>query len=122
MGYKEISKFLNKSVSHVHRICQEIISKAKGGDQIPQFKIAQSSFFSQFKVEDKHKFSQEQIRYLTSDDTLHQWMTKSLLERVQLFKRRYPTTHITVYKLRKLYREKRIRKKKVQVTKIPTTA
>ena len=63
------------------------------------------SYFSQFQVKKKEHFSEEQVKYLVSHDTLHSWATRSLAERVQLFKRRYPTSKITIYKLRKLYRE-----------------
>lgn len=36
-----------------------------------------------------------------------------------LFKRKYPYAHITIYKLRKLYKEQRIKKKSIRITKIP---
>ena len=48
---------------------------------------------------------------------MKQWAGKSLLERVALFKRRFPYTHITVYKIRKLYRFMKIKKKLVRVGK-----
>ena len=48
---------------------------------------------------------------------MKQWAGKSLLERVALFKRRFPYTHITVYKIRKLYRFMKIKKKLVCVGK-----
>ena len=37
-----------------------------------------------------------------------------------LFKRRYPYAHVTIYKLRKLYHEEKIKKKSIRITKIPT--
>ena len=40
------------------------------------------------------------------------------MERVALFKRRFPYTHITVYKIRKLYRLSKIKKKLVRVGKV----
>ena len=43
---------------------------------------------------------------------------KSLRERVALFKRRYPNAHCTIYKLRKLYKEKRIKLKRIKKTKL----
>ena len=39
-------------------------------------------------------------------------------ERVVLFKRRYPNSNINVYKLRKLYRKFKIKKKFIRKTKI----
>ena len=45
------------------------------------------------------------------------WAGRSLLERVALFKRRFPYTHITVYKIRKLYRLSKIKKKMIRVGK-----
>ena len=66
-----------------------------------------------------HQFSVEQESYLTSDATLEQWASKSMVERVALFKSRYPRDHCTVYKLRKLYKARMIRMKKIRKTKIP---
>ena len=77
------------------------------------------SFFDKYRLPDAKQFSEEQIRYLTSRDTLQRWATKSLLERVSMFKRRYPTSKVTVYKLRKLYAERKIRKKCIRRAKIP---
>ena len=53
---------------------------------------------------------------------MYTWATKSLEERVMLFKRRYPDSKITVYKLRKLYKKMKIKKKFIQRTKIPNRA
>jgi hypothetical protein len=38
---------------------------------------------------------------------------------MMMFKRKYPYAHITIYKLRKLYREQRIKKKSVRISKVP---
>ena len=43
-------------------------------------------------------------------------------ERVALFKRRYPGSKITVYKLRKLYAKKKIKKKVLRIGKVPKVA
>ena len=67
----------------------------------------------------KHKFTKEQVEFLTLDLTLKRWAGKSMAERTMLFKRRYPYAHITMYKLRKLYREQRIKKKSIRISKIP---
>ena len=53
---------------------------------------------------------------------MYTWATKSLEERVMLFKRRYPDSKITVYKVRKLYKKMKIKKKFIQRTKIPNRA
>ena len=50
---------------------------------------------------------------------MYLWATKSLQQRVQLFKKRYPGSQITPYKLRKLYKEHKIRKKMIQNAKQP---
>ena len=50
-------------------------------------------------------------RFLIKASTLSNWASYSLEERVCLFMRRYPYTKISVYKLRKLYRKYKIRKK-----------
>ena len=54
--------------------------------------------------------------------TLDNWASKSLEERVRLFKRRYPESKITVYKLRKLYSKHKIRNKCIKYGKVPRVA
>ena len=73
-------------------------------------------------INNKHSFTEEQIEYLTSNRTLNRWATKSLEERVQLFKKRYPHIHMTVYKLRKLYSKYKVRKKVIRSMKTPNRA
>ena len=51
---------------------------------------------------------------------MYKWATKSLEQRVVLFKRRYPNSKITVYKLRKLYSQMKIKKKVISRNKIPS--
>ena len=46
------------------------------------------------------------------------WATKSLEQRVALFKRRYPNSKINVYKLRKLYEKLKIKNKVIRKNKI----
>ena len=53
-----------------------------------------------------------------NDQTLRLWSAKSLDERVVLFKQKYPYAHITIYKLRKFYRDNKIKKKSIRLTKI----
>ena len=59
---------------------------------------------------------------MTSRATLDKWAAKSLEERVQLFKRRYPNAKISTYKLRKLYAKHKIRKKVIRIGKTPKQA
>ena len=59
--------------------------------------------------------------FLLSDRTFKQWAGKSLDERVALFKNKYPYAHITIYKLRKFYRQNKIKKKSITLTKIITS-
>ena len=67
-------------------------------------------------------FTEEQVEFLTSEATLVRWAAKSLQERVQLFKCRYPTAKITVYKLRRLYYKKKIKMKVIRFGKVPRQA
>ena len=68
---------------------------------------------------DKKLFSQEQIDYLISDNTLLENCGRSILERCMDFRRKFPGGYITPYKLRKLYRGQKIRKKYRRFTKLP---
>ena len=73
-------------------------------------------------LQDKDHFTEEQRQYLTRARTLKVWATKSLQERVCLFKRRYPSANITSYKIRKLYSMYKIKKKCIRLTKLPDRA
>ena len=46
----------------------------------------------------------------------------SLDERCAVIKQRFKDTHVSIHKLRKLYREEKIRKKVVRFTKLPSRA
>ena len=59
---------------------------------------------------------------MINPETLNSWVSKSLEERVRLFKNRYPESRITAYKLRKLYLKHKIRKKCIKIGKIPKVA
>ena len=53
---------------------------------------------------------------------MDQWATYSMEERVWLFKRRYPNSNITLYKLRKFYRQIMTRKKLIKEAKMTNPA
>ena len=72
------------------------------------------------RIKNLKEFSPEQIVYLTSAQTLDSWTSLSLEERLVVFKQRYPNSLVTVYKLRKLYKQYKIRKKVIRIRKIPT--
>ena len=61
------------------------------------------------------------MEFLTNKKTLDKWVSKSLEERACLFKKRYPDSKVSVYKLRKLYTKFKIRKKAIIYGKIPKT-
>ena len=61
-----------------------------------------------------------QIEYLTSHATLDKWVGLSLEERRVMFHRQFPDKRISIYRLRKAYREAGIKLKKIQTTKIVT--
>ena len=50
---------------------------------------------------------------------MDRWAARSLEERVQLFRRRYPNTKITSYKLRKFFKETKIKDKVIRLEKQP---
>ena len=64
-------------------------------------------------------FTEEQEQFLTSKETLERWASKSLEERVRLFKSRYPGVKTSSYKIRKLYAKHKIRKKVIRIGKVP---
>jgi len=75
-----------------------------------------------YKVRVGKHFTPEQEEYLTKMATLDRWASKSLEERVQLFKARYPNAKISIYKLRKLYYRHKIKKKAIRISKVAKQA
>ena len=67
----------------------------------------------------KHSFTIQQANFLLNDNTLRQWSGKSMFERAALFKCKFPYAHITAYKLRKFYKDEKIKKKKIRISKDP---
>ena len=77
---------------------------------------------NKYKKKKGQHFTQEQVEFLTSEATLVNWSSKSLESRVRLFKRRYPGTKMTSYKIRKLYSKHKIKKKVISMGKTPKRA
>ena len=114
MALKDIAKFIGKSVQYVHKVCKELAKESKK---------TQDNFESlplgKYRVIKGQHFTKEQEQYLTSQRTLDNWASKSIEQRVRLFVRRYPTTKTTTYKIRKLYKNHKIKKKVIRTCKVP---
>ena len=70
MSLKDIAKFLNKSASYVHTLCKLIIRDSKDSNIKCKVKDRKESIFDQYLLKKKKHFTEEQIRYLTSDRIL----------------------------------------------------
>ena len=64
----------------------------------------------------RDELTQEEVDYLCSEQTLHSWRTFSLLQRTQLFARRYRNRKLSVSKLRKVYRLNGIKLRNLKFT------
>ena len=120
MPLRHIAKHLNRSISYVQMMCKDIIKDdmiEKGKLVIKPCKRCRTHKPVTYNPK---KFNKEQIKFLTNIRTLYAWATKSLEERLCLFKRRYPQSQTTVYKLRKLYAKFMSRKKCIRPAKIPS--
>ena len=62
--------------------------------------------------------TQEQISYLKDHDQLKALAGKSLAERVALFNRKFGAKIISIYKLRRIYKELGIKLNKLRLTKV----
>ena len=62
----------------------------------------------------------EQVDYLVSSETLRSWVGLTQHQRIKMFHRRWPEKRLTVYRLRKVYRDHGIRRKKIRHTKVVT--
>ena len=70
---------------------------------------------------DKEKFrlQQQHLKFLTSQETLSAWVTKSIVERTALFHRSFPDKFIKLWRLHKVYQANLVKKKVIRVTKMP---
>ena len=68
------------------------------------------------------RLTQEQIDFLVSKDTLRAWVGLTQQQRARMFTRRYPNKILTIYRLRKVYKDHGIRRKKIRNTKVITEA
>ena len=117
MSVQKIAKFINKSMSYVYRICDSLLKpKQKLITQSKEIVLSLNQYLTDEPIK-KHSFTQQQIRFILSDRTMRLWSGKSLEERVALILHRYPYIHVTVYKLRKLYRQYNIKYKMVRQSK-----
>ena len=64
------------------------------------------------------KFTAEQVAFASSPATLKMQIGMSLAQRCAAFEKKYAGKKMTVYYLRKIYREAGIRRKKIKKTKI----
>ena len=64
------------------------------------------------------KLTESEIAYILDHKTVTEWSGLSLAERVARFHRQFPDRRITVYRLRKVYRQHLYKKKKIRRTKI----
>ena len=83
-------------------------------------KVFKSNMFTDYITSDLKQFTRDQVNYLTRPLTLRQQASYSLEERLAMFKRRYPNSKVTVYKLRKLYKQYGIKKKVIRKAKLTT--
>ena len=60
-------------------------------------------------------YSDEQVEFITRHETLESWATFPLPQRVKILRRLYPQQKHTVYRLRQLYRTKKIRMRPIGI-------
>ena len=70
----------------------------------------------------RYCLDQEHINFLTSEETLLAWITKSIPERCTLFHRTYTDKFIKPWRLRAVYRVNGIKKKVIRTKKMPEKA
>ena len=70
-------------------------------------------------VEKEFCLNQEHINFLTSEETLKAWITKSIKERCIFFHRSYPDKFIKPWRLLAIYKANLIKRKVIRTTKMP---
>ena len=119
MTYKSIAKFINRSTTHVQQLCQKMIASSKTQDKPTRMLTRKIKKQKQETPITKHHFTDAQRDYLLRPETMLKYCGMSLQERCMDFRRQYPDGYITIYKLRKLYKEAKVRKKYLRMTKLP---
>ena len=117
---KRLAHILNISETNVVNKCNMIKNAFKVRGPMTNSELIEHILDNRHKENPNKWFTEEQIEYLTNIGRCYAWAHLSLAERLVLFKERYPDSLVTLYKLRKLFQIKKIKKKCISYTKIPT--
>ena len=119
MTLANIAKFINRSQSYVKAMITKIVEEFQIKLDAPRMVTRKIFRQNRSRPLAKNEFSLEQIEFLISRETLSRCSGQSLAERCADFKKKFPEGTITIYKLRKLYQQHKIRMKFLRFTKLP---
>ena len=63
----------------------------------------------------RFEWTEEQVQYLTERENLLSWGTSSLIQRQHDFAKKFDNTQISIYRLRKLYKEVGIKQRVLRI-------
>jgi hypothetical protein len=104
-----LSIYLNRLINYSELKALINVSHLKLRNLIKAFKLNQPLPEITPLVPRRHTLAPDELNYLVNPASLRFQMDLSLRQRVEAFNRRWPRNPITVYWLRKLYREHRIK-------------
>ena len=105
MTYKNIAQHFSRSITYVQNICYKPIAISKSSKVIPYLMTRRQKRDKNHLLKIKHRWFRKEIDFIKSQETLDLMVGMSLSDRCEVLKLQMPDTYITIYKLRKLYRE-----------------
>ena len=118
LAYKEIAGLVKRSIEYCRQVCLRYKEKAKSRYSFPYVKTRSRHIQRDNAPSQRDKFNQIQVDHLVDRGTLQMQIGRSLEERAADFTRVFPTKRLGRSKLSRIYRDQKVRKKKVKITKI----
>ena len=118
MSYTDISKIVKKSISYCRSICLNYLNEKIDCCSNSNSNNCQRLTNIPIKEETDVNLHPIHIDFITRKSNLKHQVCMSLEERCAIFMNFFKGKKITPYKLRKIYKEHRIRKNKIRYTKI----
>ena len=106
---------VKKSYQYVWSVCQEAIKRRKLEPKITTRKMFKSRLESKWHPE---RLTAAELEHVLSPETLKSWAGLSLQERTLRLSRHFSMRRVSIYYLRKAYRQHGIKKKKIRHTKL----
>ena len=118
MPYQRISQITRRSTEYCRRVCLKHVEDRKEGQRRKPVVTRKALIQKENAPERKTKLKQIHFDFILDQGTLDLQVGKSLEERAADFMRVFPSKRMSSSRLQRIYKEHKVRKKKVRITKI----